>query len=314
MELERLPPEVISILGEHLVGVVEPAGLRGVSVITREIAQMAQSSKLFHTLVASSWITLSDQTPALFHQFGINDVLEKHGYLHFLGQPRIQGPVNFVNFVSRDFETLSPGLQALGSLEKKMLKHALSKTDGPFAVPVPLRAGFKGVRAPLQVKLTMAVEKCQRAWGIPSPLWTTLECNGTRQLESIDMVRELITECPDRGLVLDEELSSLISRNDWPHWQHGSYTWWGFRKLICDRWSPAEVHQRQQARRKAANICLHCLCPADPRCVQSCCPACCSALRLTCWLHNPEALWRGYGAQLKRASRKRIAAAQGPKR
>ena len=267
MELEYLPPDVISLLGEHFFGTVEPVGLRRVPVITRETAQMTQSSKHFQTLAVSAWGTLSDQTPALFHQFEINVILETHGCLHFLGQQPLQGPVNRLNgFVVRDHFTYSPGLQVLSWLEQECLERTLCKSDGPLAPPLPLQAGLEGVHAPLQVKLTLAIEKCQRWWRIPSPSYTRVTWIGIRQLEPIDRIRELVKERPDIGLFLDKALSSLLSKTDadWPHLQHGNNSWWSFRKLICNRWSPAEIHQRQQTRRKAAVICLHCLRPADP--------------------------------------------------
>lgn len=294
MKLENLPPDVIGLLGECFVGTVEPAGLRGVSVVAREISQLAQSSRTFLPLVVKAWETLRDQTPALFHQFDVNDILEKHGCLHLLGQQTIRGPVNLCNFTSNAPRKHSPGLHALGWLEKDSLDRYLSQTDGPLAPPLPLRSSLMGVRAPVEVRVTVAVEKCQHSWRTPSPAWTRLEISGIRQLETIDMVRELLTDRPDRGLVHDEEMTSLLSQHfsDWPYGEYNRNTWWGFRKLICDTWSPIDIQTKQQMRRKAAHVCLHCLGPAHNQCPQFCCTKCCSAMRLQCWLHNPRAPWQ----------------------
>lgn len=302
MDLEALPPELLELLSQHVVGVVEGAGLRGVSVVARELAQLAQSSKLFLPLVLNCWRTLSNQTPVLFHQFGINDILQKYDCLHFLGQQRIQGPVNLRN-VSPVPQKHSPGLQALGWLEKDSLERHLSQTNGPLAT-LPLRAGLKHVRAPLQVKLMVAGEKCQHSWRTPSPLWTSLEFNGARPLEAIDMVRELLTDRPDRGVRQDEEMSSLLAKHysDWPYGQYNRNTWWGFRKLICDNWSPADIQRKQEARREAAQICLHCMGPAHRQCPQFCCKQCCTNLRLACWLHNTP--WRAKPCKRKSGSRR----------
>ena len=65
--MKALPPELLEVLGQHIVGVMEVAGLRGVSVVVRESAQLAQSSKVFLSLVLNYWRTLSKQIPVLFH-------------------------------------------------------------------------------------------------------------------------------------------------------------------------------------------------------------------------------------------------------
>ena len=59
-ELLGLPVSILEKVGELLVGEVDPAGLRGSSVIARELAQALVSKELL-PVVSWAWLCLGSQ-------------------------------------------------------------------------------------------------------------------------------------------------------------------------------------------------------------------------------------------------------------
>ena len=287
MSLPSLPADVLQRVGDFLVGEAEAAGLRGVSVIAREVAGVNRTSKSLLPLSASAWATLEGQIPQILYQLGVSDILNDHGYASLLGSPPVQGPVNMMNFQSPTLRKHSAGLHALSCVEKYFLREYLTSSKGPFATAQPARSALAQIRAPLAVKFMVAVEKCQFFWRTPSPVWRAAE---SRHLESIEMVRELLFGRYDRGMEPDAELTNLldshISHDLWPYGSCGRNTWWGFRKLVCDRWTPADIQAKLEQRRKTAGICLGCMGTAGKRCCHCRCAVCCQRRGLPCHVHQ----------------------------
>ena len=297
-----LPVDVLQKLGEFVVGEVEPAGLRGTSVVSREIARLALVNKCLLPLVTEAWLALEHQTAEILHQLAVGDILKTVHWRRPSGQTQYYGPVNMQNFDVTNPRKHSPGLHALGLFERAKLQETLKSTSGPLAQKPPLAAGLTAARAPQAVQLTVALEKCQFFWQTPSPLWSNLAYKGTKTLEDIDILRELLTAREDRGLTCDKELKSLLDERVriWPYGFMSKNTWWGARKLICDNWSPAELWNRQQERRKAAKVCLQCMDMSVLHCDNSMCTMCCLSTSLPCFRHKSPMLARSAMRNCKR--------------
>ncbi|KAK9818739.1 hypothetical protein WJX74_006408 [Apatococcus lobatus] len=288
MGLLELPADVLQQVGELFVGEVEAAGLRGVSVVAREVASLVRVCKRVQPLVGSMWAALDKQTPQILSQLGISDILDEHGYGHLLGDKPYFGPINLQNHQAPTLRKHSAGLHALGRVERLLLRKHLSSVTGPFALSSPVTIGIEQLRAPMAIKVVVAVEKCQWFWCTPSPIWRSVP--ERRELEPIEMVRELNFSRYDRGLEQDQELRSLldahVSEASWPYGTCSRNTWWGLRKLVCDRWTPADIQAKHAQRRKAAGICLYCMEDPGQRCYNFCCAICCQSRRLPCHVHE----------------------------
>ncbi|KAK9827753.1 hypothetical protein WJX74_000560 [Apatococcus lobatus] len=219
MLLLELPLDVLQRLGEHIVGEVEVAGLRGPSVIAREVAQLSLVSRGFSPVVSRAWATLSKTVPAILCLTDVSDILQECGCQHFLGNEPQYGPVNKRNFEAPVPRKHSPGLQGLDVLGKYKLRQLLNCPAGSLALHAHSTGGLEAARAPPSVKLIVTIEKCQQFFWGPSPNWANLDNNGTRRLESIDMVRELLSDRLDRGLAHDVELTGLLENHVrcWPY-------------------------------------------------------------------------------------------------
>lgn len=251
--LNSLPQDILEKIVDFVFGEVEIAGLRGPSVISRDIAELAAVSKSLLPLVSRAWNSLSLQMPGLLSQLDIPNLLKQHSISHLLGEAPYFGPVNRRNYQTPPNKH-SPGLHALGSLEVLKLRHYLDSADGPLVPPLPMSPGLEGARAPLAIRLTTAIEKCQYFWPTPSPTWTNLAHANVHQhpLELIDMVRELLVGRTDRGLERDAELVSLLEGNmKFPFGVCGMSSWWGMRKLVCDNWTPEAI--KEEACRASAS-------------------------------------------------------------
>lgn len=133
MSLLDMPADILQQLGETFVGETEAAGLRGVSVVARQVASLGQVCKGLMALVAAAWTSLSRQTPAIFSQLGILDVLDDYSCGYMLGDQPYFGPVNLQNYQAPTLRKHSPGLHGLGRVERFLLKGYLCSPNGPFS-------------------------------------------------------------------------------------------------------------------------------------------------------------------------------------
>ncbi len=289
MLLEQLSVEILGEIGKHVADDMEVAGLRGPSVIVRDIANLALAGRLLFPLVTQAWTALCQQLPAMLWQLDICDTLRANNSTALFQYAPHLGAVNLLNSSTRMPTKHSSGLQGLSVIEKVFLRAALRSKVGPNSPRKPLSAGLESVRAPSLILLTVTIEKLQYWWPTPSPTWSDLALGGARQLESVDVVRELTVSRLDRGLAYDPELSSLLAANEHhPYTGIGAYTWWGIRKLINDNWTPADLFAKQTARRMRANVCLHCMRPAQKNCARYVCSGCCHRHAYPCSIHSSE--------------------------
>lgn len=196
MSLLDMPADTLQKIGELVVGEVEAAGLLGVSVIARQVANLCQVCKGLLPLIVAAWASLSNQTPQVFAQLGISEILDQYNCNHLLGAKPYFGPVNHQNHQAPVMRKHSAGLHALDLVERLSLKGHLSSANGPFAPQLPVMVCVRQLQAPIAVKVMVAVEKCQFFWRTPSPLW---RCVPGHHLEPIELVRELIFGRSDKS-------------------------------------------------------------------------------------------------------------------
>ncbi len=306
--LDHLPTEVLNVVGDHLAGGLEVAGVCGPSVLVRDIAQLAAVSKSVAPIVQRAWAALGQQLSDALFQMEIGDLLDEAYKMEPFDVTRAFGPVDSQNSATHLAKLHSSGLQALQYPEKLLLCRALKAPDGPLQPRRPLAVPLKQARAPAVVRLTVASEKCHWCWYTPSPLWTDSTIGGTKQLETIDILRELLSSRLDRGLAPDMSILNLLeAHNLQPPYGHcGMNTWWGVRKLVCDRWTPADLVLKQRARRMAASICLHCMDVASKHCAMHVCKSCCQQLHNPCFVHNPPASPSSSHCHAKRLRRRSL--------
>ena len=303
MSLLDLPADVVQQLGETLVGEAEAAGLHGVSVVARQVASLGQVCKGLWPLVATAWTSLNRQTPQIFSQLGISDILDDYNFKYMLGDQPYYGPVNLQNHEGPTLRKHSPGLHALGPAERFLLKEHLRSPNGPFSSLPQTKLCMGQLRAPMPIKVMVVVEKHQFFWRTPSPVWCCVP--GCRRLEPIEMVRELLHGRCDKGIPPDAELTNLldnhVKQETWPYDYCHRNTWWGLRKLVCERWTLAQLQAKLQECRQAAGVCLHCMEPAGQRCFHLCCATCCQSQGLPCHVHQQCSM----SARTKRQKRRR---------
>lgn len=303
MSLLDMPADIVQQLGETLVGEAEAAGLRGVSVVARQVATLGQVCKGLLPLVATAWTSLSHQTPEIFSQLGISEILHENKCGYMLGDQPYYGPINLQNHQAPTLRKHSPGLHALGRVERFLLQEYLRSPNGPFG-PLPQTKLFmRQLRAPMPIKVMVAVEKHQFFWRSPSPVWRCVP--GCNRLEPIEMVRELLHGRCDRGIQPDAELTSLldnhVKQEAWPYGHCNRNTWWGFRKLVSERWTSAQLQAKLHGCRQAAGVCLYCMESAGQRCYHRCCATCCQSQGLPCHVHQQCSM----SARTKRQKRRR---------
>ena len=244
-------------------------------------------------LVSCAWSALSSQTPPILSQMGVSAILKARNSLSLLGEQPFHGPVNLHNFQGPSLRHFSPGLQAISPAEELFLPKAL-RSDGPSASNLLATQGIRlETTAPQAVQFTVAVEKCQIFWRLPSPLWHS-GFEG-KQLEIIDKLRELLTVRTDKALLPDEELVGILDEHAhieaWPYGHSKMNTWWGLRKLVCDRWTPADIEAKHAEHRKMAGMCLFCMQRSSKFCCKNACGSCCKSRLGLCHIHQSHSSW-----------------------
>ena len=129
MRLNENPTELLAVIGQHVVGDLDWAGLRGASVVVRELLQFFLTCKPFLQVSPACWAAISRQVPAMIWQLGIGDMLKKHGLLDFMCHQIHHQALNF-SIPGTAYNKHSPGLQASSWCEWLLLERSLQAADG----------------------------------------------------------------------------------------------------------------------------------------------------------------------------------------